>query len=111
MSENTFMSNQFQKLPSELQAEIMIHHGRLQRRPPKFKPGQCVRYKQSRVNEMRATFYRTRSCDQLGAMPFGQLRIWGTGHAVGNSDWKYDYEYGYGGTSEGSAYESDLIPY
>ena len=113
MEGNMFMQNHFQKLPTDLQAKIMIQHGRAQHAPPRFKPGQRVRYKQSRVKEMSDSLSRItgHTNGQCGPMPFGELRIWGEPREVGNKDWLYDYEYGFGMTNEGSAYESDLIPY
>uniref|UniRef100_A0A6C0BY37 Uncharacterized protein n=1 Tax=viral metagenome TaxID=1070528 RepID=A0A6C0BY37_9ZZZZ len=104
---NTFMEEKFQHLPNDIQTKIMIHHAHSLPPRPKFKNGQRVRYKPEVVKAMKQAM--NGACQ--GPFPFGELIIYGDPIYIGNGDWKCDYEYGYGLTSEGSTYESRLIAY
>jgi hypothetical protein len=104
---NTFMEEKFQQLPNDIQIKIMIHHAHSLPPRPKFKNGQRVRYKPEVVKAMKQAM--NGACQ--GPFPFGELIIYGDPIYIGNGDWKCDYEYGYGLTSEGSTYESRLIAY
>lgn len=109
---STFMENMFQHLPADLQVKIMIHHAQSLPPRPKFKPGEKVRYKPATIKTMKqALGFEDGTYKCTGPMPFGDLYIYGVPMQCGKRNWKYDYEYGYGLTSEGSAYESDLIAY
>tara|TARA_Y100000741_G_C18251615_1_gene557494 strand:- start:1850 stop:2212 length:363 start_codon:yes stop_codon:yes gene_type:complete len=114
IKEKSFMKNYFNNLPNDIQVKIMIYHGKMQHQKPKYKAGDCVKYKPEYIKERLATqiqIHGPASMAQYGQMPYGKLIIWGSPRIGPNLTWLYDYEYGFGLTSEGSAYETDLIPY
>ena len=74
---------------------------------PKFSVGQYVRFKTSRVDEMRELISKNKYT--IGPFPFGKLTI--ISYTRNNNTILYNYEYGLGGNHEGFANENDIEPY
>ena len=113
---NSFMENYFGELPVDLQLRVFHEINHWKTPPPsKFKAGDIVRYNAKKRTELikyREQMRKQHPNDIPGEMPTGKLIIWCPPRWNSTRrEWGYEYEYGWGGTSEGFAYESTLEQY
>ena len=79
---------------------------------PKFKLGDIVRFNNEKLNEMKVILENLKKehDEDICNCPVNKLHICNTPKYNGKT-WIYDYEYGLGFTSEGSAQEEDIEYY
>lgn len=105
-----FMNTYYPQLPNDLQSKIMMLVSDFHIPKPLFKRGQCVRYCERRRQELTQYRQTVRGRRSLGDLPTYKLLIdedprWDPS----SKTYVYNYQYGYCGTSEGAALQTDLV--
>ena len=74
---------------------------------PLFSKGMSVQFNEKKRSELMK--YISSTPNAVGPFPTGRLIIWTDPHwCPSKKVWCYEYEYGWDGTHEGSAIETDL---